>query len=69
VNYIWQQRYQAALTETDPFLLQQHILKARDAMAKRLGVLAIYKHPSALTEYRAIYDADAQLKILERQAK
>jgi hypothetical protein len=68
-DYIWQRSYQNALTETDPSLLREHIKKARDAMGKRLGTLAIRKHPTAMDEYRAIQDADVQLKILERQVR
>jgi hypothetical protein len=69
VGYIWQQRYEDALTETDLVILVQLIKRARDAMGKRLGTLAIRKHPTALAEYRAIQDAIAQLNVLERGSK
>lgn len=65
-EYIWQTRYEAALTETDPFRLREHIRRTREAMGKRLGILAIYKHTTARAEYRAITDAENQLKVLER---
>ncbi len=66
VDYIWEVRYQAALTETEPVLLKAHIKKAREAMIKRLKVLDTDKHTSAQQEYRAIQDAHSQLKVIER---
>jgi hypothetical protein len=68
-KYIWELRFKAVLAETDARLLLGLIKKTRDTMAKRLGVLAIHEHPSALAEYLAIQDADLQLRALEQQGK
>ncbi len=68
-DYIWQRHYADALVEVDPTLMRHHIAKTREAMDKRLGILAIRKFPLAMAEYRAIEDAEVQLKVLERQIK
>ena len=65
-NYIWEDRYESALTATDPFLLKMYVARTREIMEKRMAILAIREHPIALLEYEAIHDAQAQMKVLER---
>ncbi len=65
-DYIWREQFWSALMEPRPERMLEHIKKARDTMNRRLEVLAIRKHRTAMLEYNAIRDAEVLLKTLER---
>jgi len=67
--YIWQERYEKAILESDINKLPAQIAKAKDAINKRLNVLAPRKFPDARAEYEAIDDAMHMLNVLERQRR
>jgi hypothetical protein len=64
-KYIWQEKYEAALVETDPFKLPKRIASAKDAINKRLRILKPHHSSSAKVEYQAILDAEVMLRGLE----
>ena len=65
-KYLWQERYLAALIETDSFLLPNRIKAARDVIKRRLHALKPRGSSPAMTEYQAIRDAEAILNTLEK---
>ena len=64
-RYLWQDRYEAAVVETDSRILPKRIEKARDAMKKRLRVLKPQISNLARAEYEAIRNAEDLLRAIE----
>ena len=65
-RYLWQDRYEAAVIETDSKLLPKRIEKAREAMQKRLRSLKPKNSHFARAEYEAIRNAEDLLRAIEK---
>jgi hypothetical protein len=68
-KYIWEERYAAALLETDQQRLCGRIAWAVDSMSRRLIALKPKDSQYAKEEYEAIRDAQNLLRSLERVRK
>jgi hypothetical protein len=63
----WQEAYRAALLEVDPAKLPGRIEQAYEAIHLYLEVAR--QNDSVVTEYQAVADALANLRVLRREAR